>query len=102
MPQWSFQAYREFWDVPRMVVATNELGTYLFHSRFDDALDDYIDHYEVHELPPLSAEELRGSWTGLPKRSLKRLADVPLRELPFKITRPDFRDFDSEFPEAVR
>jgi len=85
-----------------MVVATNESGTYLFHSRFDDTLDDYIDHYEVHELPPLSAVELQGSWTNLPSRSLKRLADVPLRQLPFEITRRDFRDFDTEFPPADR
>jgi hypothetical protein len=102
MPQWSFQAYREFWDVPRMVVATNESGTYLFHSRFDETLDEYIDHYEVHQLPPLSANELQGSWADLPSRSLKRLDDVPLRQLPFEITRPDFRDFDSEFTRSDR
>ena len=102
MPQWTFQAYRDFWDVPRMVVATNESGTYLFHSRFDDGLDDYIDYYEVHELPPLSVVELQGSWAALPARSLRRLTDVPLRELPFEITRREFRDFDSEFPRADR
>jgi hypothetical protein len=85
-----------------MVVATNEFGTYLFHSRFDDELDDYIDHYEVHELPPLSVVELQDSWAALPARSLRRLADVPLRELPFEVTRREFRDFDSEFPRTDR
>jgi hypothetical protein len=98
MPKWSFQAYRQFYDVPRMVIATNEVGTFLFHSRFDDALDDYIDHYEVHELPPLSAEELQGTWADLPKRSLRRLANVPLRELPFKVKRRDDPNVDAEFP----
>jgi hypothetical protein len=47
MGSWQFQAYREFWDVPRMVVARDESGTYLFQSRFDEVLDDYVDHYEV-------------------------------------------------------
>jgi hypothetical protein len=54
MPKWSFQKDWDFWDVPRMIVATNESGTYLFYSRFDDALDDYVDHFEVHKLPQLS------------------------------------------------
>lgn len=98
MGSWQFQAYREFWDVPRMVVARNESGTYLFYSRFDDALDDYIDHYEVFEIPALTDEELRGSWIAIPNRALRRLPDVPLRQLPFEITRREFRDFDSEFP----
>ena len=96
MAKWSFQAYRDFWDLPRMVVATNETGTYLFHSRFDDALDEYIDHYEVYELPSLTAAELQGSWVDLLGRALKRLADIPLQELPFDETRRKLRDF--EFP----
>lgn len=98
MSNWQFQAYRDFWDVPRMVVARDDTGTYLFHSRFDENLDDYIDHYEVFEIPALSDDELRGSWASLPGKALRRLPDVPLRQLPFKITRREFRDFDTEFP----
>jgi hypothetical protein len=98
MGSWQFQAYREFWDVPRMVVARDESGTYLFHSRFDDGPDDYIDHYEVFEIPALTDEELHGSWEAIPGKALRRLADVPLGQLPFGITRREFRDFDSEFP----
>jgi hypothetical protein len=96
MPKWSFQTYRVFWDVPRMVIATNEIGTYLFYSYFDDALDDYIDHYEVYELPPLSREDLRYSWEDLPKRSLRRLADIPVGALPLDRTRRKLLDFDPE------
>ena len=98
MGNWQFQAYREFWDVPRMIVARDESGTYLFHSRFDQGLDDYIDHYEVFEIPALTEDELHGSWASLPGKALRRLADVPLRQLPFEVTRREFRDFDSEFP----
>ena len=98
MSSWQFQAYREFWDVPRMVVARDDSGTYLFYSRFDEGLDDYIDHYEVFEIPGVSDEELQGSWESLPGKALRRLPDVPLRQLPFEVTRGEFRDFDTEFP----
>jgi hypothetical protein len=98
MGSWQFQAYREFWDVPRMVVARDDSGTYLFYSRFDEGLDDYIDHYEVFEIPALTEHELHGSWESLPGKALRQLADVPLRQLPFEITRREFRDFDTEFP----
>ena len=81
-----------------MIVARDESGTYLFHSRFDQGLDDYIAHYEVFEIPALTEEELRGSWASLPGKALRRLADVPLRQLPFEVTRREFRDFDTEFP----
>jgi hypothetical protein len=98
MGSWQFQAYREFWDVPRMIVARDDSGTYLFYSRFDEGQDDYIDHYEVFEIPPLTDDELRGSWESLPAKALRQLADVPLRQLPFETTRREFRDFDTEFP----
>jgi hypothetical protein len=98
MNQWLFQAYREFWDVPRMVVARNQERTYLFYSRFDDTIDDYIDHYEVFEIPTLTDDDLQGSWVDFPSKALARLEDVPLRQLPFDITRQEFRDYDSEFP----
>lgn len=81
-----------------MVVARDGSGTYLFYSRFDEDLDDYIDHYEVFEIPALTDDELRDSWESLPGKALRRLADVPLRQLPFEVTRREFRDFDTEFP----
>jgi len=81
-----------------MVVARDESGTYLFHSRFDEGLDDYIDHYEVFEIAALTDAELHGSWEALPGKAIRRLANVPLRQLPFEITRREFRDFDTEYP----
>lgn len=98
--QWQFMAYREFYDVPRMVVAKSTSGTFLFYSRFDEDLDDYIDRYEVYLLPELGDDDLVGTWAGLEHRAIQRLPDVPLRELPFSITRQDFRDFDTEHPTS--
>jgi hypothetical protein len=61
MSSWSNIHYREFWDFPRMVIATSAEGTFLFWSRFDEALDDYVDHYEVWRMPELAAADLSGS-----------------------------------------
>lgn len=83
---WTNIHYRQYWDHPRMVIATGPEGTFLFWSRFDEVLDDYIDHYEVWRMPPLSRRDLIGSWVGLEERALERMPDVPLRGLPFAIS----------------
>lgn len=59
MSEWSGIEYREFCDVPRAVVARRDGNLYFFNSRFDEELDDYIDHYEVWRLPPLSETGVR-------------------------------------------
>jgi hypothetical protein len=82
---WSQIQYREYHDFPRAVVAVRNSQLYFFDSRFDESIDDYIDHYEVWLLPILSPEILRGSWIGLEKLALGRLPDIGLRDLPFEI-----------------
>jgi hypothetical protein len=47
MEDWSHISYRDFWDVPRMVLAKRGDETFLFYSRFDEAADSHTDHYEV-------------------------------------------------------
>jgi hypothetical protein len=83
LASWSVIAYRDFWDVPRMVVARRGEETFLFYSRFDEELDDFIGHYEVWRMPSLAEEDLQGSWEGLELRALERMPDIGLRELPF-------------------
>jgi hypothetical protein len=94
MSDWIDIHYREYWDLPRMVIATGPGGTFLFWSRFDEELDEYIDHYEVWRMPPLSESDLSGSWVGLEGKALERMPDVPLRELPFIITSPNAQSHD--------
>ena len=72
--------------MPRAVIAQRDGCLYFFDSRFDDDLDDYLDHYEVWRLPSLSDEKLAGSWVGLEKLALERLPDVGLRDLPFQVS----------------
>jgi hypothetical protein len=95
MSEWSRIAYRQFWDVPRAVIAQRGGDLYFFDSRFDDDLDDYLDHYEVWRLPSLSDEQLAGSWVGLEKLALERLSDIGLRDLPFEVSSRNTHDADA-------
>ena len=71
---WTNIAYREFWNFPRAVVARNGADWYFFDSRFDDAIDDYLDHYEVWLMPPDTDQKLAGSWVGLERLANPRSA----------------------------
>ena len=84
---WRVIDYRDFYDVPRMIVASNEEGVFLFYSRFDEKRDDYLEHYEVYRMPELKSEVLAGSWDGLERRALERGPDVALNDLPFTVKR---------------
>ncbi len=94
MNAWTDIHYREFWDFPRMVIATCPDGTFLFWSRFDEEIDEYIDHYEVWRMPSLSEIDLSSSWVGLERKGLERMPNVPLRELPFTITSKNAQSHD--------
>ena len=92
---WTDIAYREFWDFPRAVIARNDGQWYFFDSRFDDDLDDYVDHYEVWLLPELAPYQLGGSWVGLERLAISRLPDVGLRDLPFEVSYRNTPDEDA-------
>lgn len=92
MAEWHNIVIREFWDFPRAVVAMRGTQTFYFYSPFDGALDDYTPHYQVYRLPAISEEELKGSWVGLEAKALERLEDLPLKKLPFDISRVPLRD----------
>lgn len=95
MSEWSEIQYREFSDVPRAVIARHDGILYFFDSRFDNELDDYLDHYEVWRLPPLSIEQLSCSWVGLESLALERLPNVGLRDLPFEVSSRNTPDTDA-------
>jgi hypothetical protein len=102
MPRWLQAEYREFHDVPRMMVCTGREGTLLFYSRFDATVARYFDHYEVYRLPYQSDSEPCASWFGLETRALERLDDLPVREFPFDGERRAFLPYDSIAPRLRR
>lgn len=99
MSEWQVVACREFWDVPRSIVARRGDDLYFFDSRFDDALDDYLGYYEVWRLPPLDVSCLSGTWAGLERRAVERLPNVGLRELPFELSSRSAPDSGASGPK---
>lgn len=79
--------FREFYDVPRMFVVANDQVLFLFDGRFDDAIDDYPDHYEVFALPLTNVRDLPPSWLGLPDLATAKLGRVLVTEVEFDSTR---------------
>jgi hypothetical protein len=94
MSDWIHAEYRDFEDVPRMMVCTNALGTYYFSSRFDHAKGAYADYYEVYRIRPLSDSEACASWFGLETRALERLPDIPVEDFPFDVATRRFLSYD--------
>jgi hypothetical protein len=85
--KWSQIQIRDFWDVPRAVIARMGQDLFFFDSRFDESTDEYLDHYEVWRLPILAPDVLAGSWAGIQSCALERMPNVGLHELPFDIPR---------------
>lgn len=79
--------YRDFYDVPRMIVVERGGQLYLFDAPFDDAADNYADRYAVYRLPESAREEIRSdSWVGLPAAG-QRVGDIPVSEVEFDETK---------------
>lgn len=56
--------YRDFYDVPRILLIRTLGSAFLFDSPFDETADEYSDTYSVYRLSLASADELgrRRSW----------------------------------------
>ena len=95
MTHWQHAEYRDFYGYPRMMVCTNGNGTFLFLSRFDEAVGAYRDYYEVYRIRPLTESEACLSWFGLETRALARLPDLPVAQFPFDTGKREFLAYDS-------
>jgi hypothetical protein len=102
MEQWVFVEYRDFYDVPRMILARCDLGTFLFYSRFEEVAGEYSDHYEVYSMAPLSSDDVSGSWIGIEARALKRLDKLSVSDFPFDVALRRFLYYDPIYPLLQR
>jgi len=87
-------AYREFYDVPRLIVVRRGAGTYLLDSPFDDAKDEYDTEYAVYLMPELNDSDLKGDWKRLKAKALRLLGKVPVSSIGFDKTRRKEMDAD--------
>jgi hypothetical protein len=90
--------YRDFYDVPHLILVEHDGALYLFDGQFDQDLDDYPDKYGVYRLP----DDLRPtvdtmSWVDLAHHG-EPVGTVPLAAVRFDATRRaaiDSEIFDS-------
>ena len=93
--------YRDFYDVPRMILVRHRDRVFILDSSFNDESDDYRDHYIVYELAveDVSDANLAGSWADLPSRARSCLGSVPLASVTFDATRR--QTINTEFLDAL-
>jgi hypothetical protein len=81
--------YRDFHDVPRLMVVFLGRRRMLFDCVFDDRADDYFDRYEVYRLPDDFVPP-DGSWESLISRTTERLGSIAVRDVKFDSTKRGF------------
>lgn len=84
--------YRDFWDVPRIFLATKGDCLLLFDCRFNEEKEEYDDKYQVFIMPELTDNELSGSWYQLSERAIKHLGEIPVDGVKFDETHRKFID----------
>jgi hypothetical protein len=83
MSTWAPIRYRGFWDVPRIFLVTDCGRHLLFDCPFDETIEDFPDDYRVYLMPPITEEELAGSWDQLSERALQYLGKVSIGKVRF-------------------
>ena len=95
MTDWLHAEYRDFDGYPRMMLCSNAVATFFFVSRFDRAMDCYVDYYEVYRIGRIAEGEVCASWFGLETRAVERLPNLAVRHFPFDVERRKFLPYDS-------
>ena len=80
-------AYRDFYDVPRMLIVSRRGLKLLLDSPFDDSLDKYSPTYKVYVLPTEVDEHTLKSWEALPQMAMKSLGEIPVNQVAFDATK---------------
>ena len=81
--------YRDFYDVPRVMVIERAGELYLFDSPFDAEADEYAANFDVYHLPPNVASQLDSSWDGLGEQG-ERIGRVPVSAIELDPSRRSF------------
>lgn len=86
-PIWIGFEYRDFYDVPRMILFWYRESLFLLDCPFEDECDDYSDGYDVYLMPDVRSQGLADSWERLPDKAKQHLARVPVVNITFDHTR---------------
>jgi hypothetical protein len=84
---WLAIEYRDFHDVPRLVVIEWHGDLYLLDAPFDEDLDDYTDTYTVYRLPAGARDRVaKDSWADLPRFG-EAIGQIAVNDIEFDSTR---------------
>lgn len=79
--------YKEFYDVPRVIVLRYKGKLLLLYCAFDDTLDEYPDNYSVYVLPEALEPSLENeSWLFLEDAKQVLLGQIPVKAVKFDST----------------
>ena len=73
--------YRDFYDVPRMIILNHKGQKVLLDCKFDDSLDEYPSTYKVYILPQDINELGETSWESMPTRAVKYVGEIAVKQL---------------------
>jgi hypothetical protein len=88
----AIREYRDFWDVPRMILLDVDGHHLLLDCEFDEDLEDYRDDYRLYLMPELSPTELNGSWAAFDARALCDLGTIAVKSVAFDSTNRSYID----------
>ena len=84
--------YINFWDVPRLIILKYRDKLFLLGSYFDDALDEYDDHYTIESIPFYVEQGIMESWSVLEKIERHPVGKILVKDVVFDETRRKFLD----------
>jgi hypothetical protein len=80
-------SYREFWDVPRMLICNVGGETLLLDSRFDAASDEYKSGYDIYILRGDADYDALADWSGLPADAIGPIGSIQASAIEFDATK---------------
>ena len=93
MARWTAFTYRDFHDVPRMVLVSLQSGKLLLVSRFNERLDDYEPTYRTFLLR--EDADVSGSWESIESLAVQALGTVGVQRVRFDDRRRSRIDLES-------
>lgn len=82
MPKIEFE-FRDFWEVPRLIVCTVHGIELLLDSEFDETSDSYAPEYKVYQMPPELPPDQAASWANPDAPKPVYLGSIPISDLEF-------------------
>jgi len=86
MPMVAFE-YRDFWEVPRLLVCTVNGIEILLDSEFDEATNDYAPNYKVYAMPPELDPDAPDASEELLLAEAEYLGSIPVDAIAFDATK---------------